>query len=154
MKRLFAYSLPILLCALLLIGCTQSNNAVLSAPKTSWDVTEDITVSLENSTFPVGTSEFTVIFENRSNAPLLYGEEAYFEKFVNGEWTKVSTIENSAFNSIGYFVPGGETTKFTISTWFLAEPLSAGRYRVTGSTLYLESLPSQYPAYQLEFDIE
>lgn len=159
MKRFFVRFVPVFLCCLLLAGCSSAggDTAVPDAPVTSWEVTEDITISLKGGTFPVGTTEFTAVFENRGTITLLYGEEMSFEKLVDGQWQKVETIENYGFNSIGYLLQGGETKEFTISTWFLAKPLDAGRYRVIGSKLYPDapgSTPAQYPPYQLEFDIQ
>ena len=159
MKRLLICFVPAFLCYLLLAGCSSAGEgtAAPDAPVTSWEVTEDITISLKDSTFPVGTTEFTAVFENRGTTSLLYGEEISFEKLVDGQWQKVETIENYGFNSIGYLLQGGETKEFTISTWFLAKPLDMGRYRIIGSNLYPDapgSTPGQYPPYQLEFDIQ
>ena len=159
MKKFLIRCVSVLFCCMLLVGCASPKDATSAPepPKISWEVTEDITISLNGNSFPAGTSEFVAVFENRSSDTLLYGEELSFEKLVDGQWQKLPTLENTAFNSIGYLLQSGETREFTISTWFLAAPLDAGRYRVTGSSLYIESpgsTPTQHPPYQLEFDIE
>ena len=159
MKKIFYCLIPALMYCVMAAGCSApgADTAALDAPKSVWEVSEDITISLKESSFPEGTTEFIAVFENRGTVPLLYGEQISFEKFIDGEWQSVKTIENYGFTMIGYLLQGGDTQEFTISTWFLAEPLSAGRYRVTGCSLSLEnpdSLPTQYPPYQLEFDIE
>ncbi len=167
MKRII-----VLVCAsiifLSLFACSAKESSSLSggaradAPKSSWSVTEDITISLAQNSYPVGTTEFTAVLENRGGSVMSYGEGWRFERYENGEWRELETIENSAFVAIGYHLLPGETKEIVISTWFLAQPLEIGRYRITGVTLRTaESVDELYhgdnytdhPAYQLEFDI-
>lgn len=134
----------------------------MDVPKSSWNVTDDINISLEQSSYPIGTTEFTAVLENHGGSVMLYGEGWRVEKYEDGAWQELETIENSAFVAIGYHLLPGETKKLVISTWFLAKPLETGRYRITGVALRTaESMDelfhdgdyTEHPAYQLEFDI-
>lgn len=163
MKRIIVLVCASILC-LALFACRAkgADRTGMYAPKSSWSVTEDITISLTQSSYPVGTTEFTAVLENIGGSVMLYGEGWIFERYENGEWRKLETIENSAFAAIGYHLLPGETKELVISTCFLTHPLEVGRYRITGVTLRTaESVDAlfyggdytEHSAYQLEFDI-
>ena len=108
-------------------------------PVSSCAVSEDVTVSLLQDAYPALTQALTLVLENRGDETLTYGEEVSFEKFVDGEWKPVSTIDSYCFNSLAYLLEPHSMGTFTISPWFLAEPLRAGRYRVTGGEMWTGS---------------
>lgn len=137
----------------------EAENIPLS-PASSWAVTEDITLSLLQSSYPVGTEHLTMVLENRGTQVMLYGQGWSYEKYVDGQWQAVETIEDYGFDAVGYILQPGQTAAFSIGAWFLAQPLEAGYYRVTGCALRVaadeEDLSyggnyTDYPAYQLEF---
>ena len=148
---------------------TETGNKVASRstkneidPKSIWSVTDGITLRLMQDSYPPGTSSMTMILENRSDSVMMYGEMLSFHEFKNGEWKELETIENYAFYLIAYNLSDHDRQTFQIGTWFLREPLSEGRYRVTGCslTVYPDSESSwdntnstEYPPYQLEFTI-
>ncbi len=130
------------------------------SPASSWAVTEDITLSLLQSSYPVGTEQMTMVLENRGTQVMLYGQGWSYEKYVDGQWQAVETIEDYGFDAVGYILQPGQTAAFSIGAWFLAQPLEAGYYRVTGCALRVAadeedlSYGGNYtdcPAYQLEF---
>lgn len=123
-------------------------------PVPSCAVSEDITASLLQDAYPVGTQALTLVLENRGDETLTYGEEVSFEKFVDGEWKPVRTIDSYCFNSLAYLLEPHSMKAFTISPWFLAEPLRAGLYRVTGGEMWTGgSRQTPLPAWQVEFRV-
>jgi len=121
-------------------------------PVSSCAVSADITVSLLQNTYPVGTQALTLVLENRGDETLRYGEEVSFEKFTGGEWKPLSTIDSYCFNSLAYLLEPRSMGTFTISPWFLSEPLRAGLYRVTGGEMRTgSSRQTTLPAWQVEF---
>ena len=128
----------------------------------TWEVTDGITLHLLQDSYPPGTKTLTLVLENRSDNVMLYGEYLSFEKYENGAWQKVKTIKNYGFRAIGYTLFDHDKHTFTISTWFLKEPLSSGTYRVTGCSLRVardaENLSGggdniDYPPYKLTFTV-
>ena len=121
-------------------------------PVSTCCVSEDITVSLLQSTYPAGTQALTLVLENRGDETLTYGEEVSFEKYTDGEWKPVGTIDSYCFNSLAYLLDPHSTGVFTISPWFLAQPLRTGLYRVTGGELRTGDSPV-HTAWQVEFRV-
>lgn len=122
-------------------------------PVSTCVVWENITASLLQDTYPVGTQSLTLVLENRGDETLTYGEEVSFEKFVDGEWKPVSTIDSYCFNSLAYLLEPHSMGAFTISPWFLAEPLRTGLYRVTGGEMRTGSSTAPRAAWQVEFRV-
>jgi len=121
-------------------------------PVSSCAVSEDITASLLQDAYPVGTQSLTLVLENRGDETLTYGEEVSFEKFTDGAWKPVSTIDSYCFNSMAYLLQPHSMGAFTISPWFLTEPLRAGLYRVTGGEMWTGDSRS-LTAWQVEFRV-
>lgn len=175
MKRL----LPLLLSALLtLTACasgtescpagdsvpaTETTETFVGEPvKSSWAVNDHITISLPQSVYPVGTENFTVTLENRGDETMLYGESYSFQYHDGSGWTDPATIENYAFNAIGYLLTPGSTQTLEVGPWMLQEPLQEGLYRIVGCTLRVAGSEDQlgyggdyteYAPYELEFRI-
>ena len=123
-------------------------------PASSWDVTDDITFSLLQDAYPVGTEKLTMVLENRGDEELTYGEELSFEKYADGRWKYIETIDKYYFHSEAWTLPPHTTQTFTISPWFLKKPLSSGLYRVTGGEMYTGTDERvKQPAWQLEFRV-
>lgn len=123
-------------------------------PVSSCDVSEDITVSLLQDAYPVGTQALTLVLENRGDEALTYGEEVSFEKYTDGDWKPVGTIDSYCFNSLAYLLEPHSMDVFTISPWFLAQPLGTGLYRVTGGEMWAGDSPSAaHTAWQVEFRV-
>ena len=123
---------------------------VSQEPVSTWAVTKDVTFSLFQDTYPEKTEKLTMVMENRGDKPLTYGEKISFEKYVDGEWKWVETIDKYFFHDAAYTLLPHSTATFTISPWFLEKPLDEGLYRVTGGETYTDT---EHPAWQLEFRI-
>lgn len=123
-------------------------------PVSSCAVSEDITASLLQDTYPAGSQALTLVLENRGDETLTYGEEVSFEKYTDGVWRPVSTIDSYCFNSLAYFLEPHSVGTFTISPWFLAEPLRPGLYRATGGEMWTgDDRGAAYTAWQVEFRV-
>ena len=134
----------------------------LPQPNASWDVTEDITLSLLQAANPVGTQSLTMVLENRGGQKMLLGPGAVCEQYADEQWAPVETKSlnisgNPAYEAVIDYtlsLSPQSTTSFTIGTR-MDSPLAEGLYRITGSALRTVDEQGQtveeYPAYQLEF---
>lgn len=127
-----------------------------------WTVSEGITMRLLQDGYPEGVEHMTIVMENRSGTMMSYGQGWTYEKYVNGEWVSLKNREDAAFTSEGYMLFDHSRATFAASTFALAEPLTAGLYRMTGSTVFMiETDPEapdeeryvKMPAYELEFTV-
>ena len=121
----------------------------------SWTVCGGVTLSLLQDTYPIGTQKLTMVLENRGNSVLAYGEVISFEKYVDGDWKPVKTIDHYAFYSAAHTLAPGSVTTFSLDAWFVDKPFDAGLYRVTGGEVWTETpeQKTEYPAWQLEFRV-
>lgn len=162
--------ITLLALALCLTGCGVSNNTQSSSsticwsepPAYTWSVTEDITISLAQESFPAGTESFTLTFTNTGDQVMLYGEEYLFQHNDGSGWKTPETIENYAFNAIGLLLLPGATQTMEVSPWMLKEPMTTGRWRIAGCTLRVADGENdlsfggnhkEYDRYLLEFDL-
>ena len=131
-------------------------------PAYSWSVTDDITISLPQDAYPIGTDSFTVTFTNSGTQTMLYGENYSFQYNDGNGWVNLDTIENYGFHMIGYQLRPGDTQTLEIRPWMLTDPLPAGRCRIVGCSLRVADTEDQlgyggkyteYDSYKLEFDI-
>lgn len=154
MKRLF----PILLAVFLFFSACAPGSAPEIQTKTDWRVTDDIIFSLEFEEYPVGVESMRMILKNQSDHTFMYGLGWTFERYEKGEWIRVAIKDNIGFESIGYILSEHSQDTFEIPTWFLAEPLKEGIYRVTGCKLYAEDVEpggphEEYPPYRFIFRV-
>lgn len=127
----------------------------LTQPASVWEVDGDVTLSLLQDTYPAGTTELTMVLENRGDHALQYGAYLLYERYEGGQWTAAAPGRDAAFDAIAYVLQPHSMDAFTMDAGFLEEPLAPGLYRVTGSALCAldeqGQLVEEYPAYQLEF---
>ena len=157
MKHLLITLLTVCLC---LTAC--SGNTSDKSPASSYKVTEDITVSLDQDSYPLGTETFTVTFTNNSQQILEHGADYMFQYYDGNDWINVETVEFYAFDMMAYIVQPGESRTLDAGTWFLQAPLQEGRYRIVGSKLRVADNAdgfvfggdhTEFDPYILEFDI-
>lgn len=177
MKRIFALLLSISLglaltaCGSGTVSCPADGGgpvaevvgkAVNELPESSWSVNDDITISLPQGIYPLGTGSFEITLTNAGSQTMLYGESFSFEYNNNGIWEPLKTIDNYGFHSIGYLLAPGDVKTLTLGTWMLKEPLAEGLYRIIGCDLWVadnaEELRylgryTEYLPYELEFYI-
>ena len=171
MKRLIIVLLVTLLCLTACSNQGQSSGAVSGSstiicwsepPASSWSVTDSITISLPQDTYPVGTDSFTVTLTNTGSQTMLFGESYSFSYNDGSGWKALETIENYGFHMIGYLLGPGQTQTLEVSPWMLTSPLPVGRCRIIGCSLRVADGEDQlayggnyteYEPYQLEFNI-
>lgn len=132
-----------------------------TGPNRIWPVNDDITISLPQDVYPLGTDSFTVTFENTGSDTMLYGENYMFQYYDGSGWTDPETIENYAFNAIGYLLAPNSTQTLEVRPWMLREPLQEGLYRIVGCSLRVGAEDqlsyggsyTEYEPYMLEFRI-
>lgn len=147
---------------ILSVSACSDDGASGIVPRDLWTVTDGITLRLMQDSHPPGTAYMTVVLENHTDSAMIYGQSWTFEKYKNGAWQKLKTIENYGFTDLAYTLYEHDKNTIKIGTWFLKKPLNAGLYRITGCSLRVA--PSgkklsyawnyeEYPPYQLEFTV-
>ncbi len=101
-------------------------------PVSRWS-SGDISIYLDQSSFPPGVENINITLENRSEGSLLYGKSFSIDKYVDGQW--VSASGDLVFTAEGYTLDSYDKRTFSISTSQLPGSLGVGLYRLTGSTL-------------------
>ena len=142
-KCFYMFVLPAL-CLALLAGCIAapepegSLDQILLEDTTGWDPTPHETVNnlagaamtvAEETVSPTG---LTVKFENDSDSDCIYGEYFGLERLINGQWYQVPvTIEGDyAFEDIGYELPSGASSEWTVDWEWLYGSVEPGEYRI------------------------
>jgi len=146
------------------------------SPNHEWIVTEGISIRLMfddflvtdgtltwslQEAFPSGISEISVTFENTEDFFMLYGRAWYIERLEDGVWHAVEFNELVVFDDEGLGLSNHDTGTLVLDFSMLAEPLSEGIYRITGSPQTVwptedgyiidSELWTNFPPYQLEF---
>ena len=121
-------------------------------PVSVWTVAEGITISLLQDAYPVGTERFTMVFDNRTDLELNFGEAMYFQKYVDGRWQELEAREDAGWNSIAYILSPDSVRTFSAGTWYLTRPLDEGLYRIVSEEMWMEP-DETLPGCQLEFRI-
>ncbi|OME86239.1 hypothetical protein BK120_09755 [Paenibacillus sp. FSL A5-0031] len=146
MKKLSCSSvltLCIVLCLILIVGCSNANEETNTGENTDWELTkyktindlEGVTMSVKKGT--VTTTELTVVFDNNSGKQCIYGEYFLLEKKMEGSWYQVPvTIDgNYGFNSIGHGLETLNVSEWTVDWNWLYGRLVTGEYRIVKDIL-------------------
>lgn len=111
----------------------------LPDPEPVWTAAESVTFGLLQDTYPVGTTELTLVIDNRSDLEISWGVYESYEKYVDGAWQPVEFIGGN-----GPYFPEYERVRepHTTETWTLRmlseyRPLDEGLYRVTGNDVFM-----------------
>lgn len=75
-------------------------------------------------------TDFTVLFDNRTETDYEFGWSCGLEKKVDGVWYSLERKEDVAFTSEAYSIPAGETLKWEESVDYFGRTLDAGQYRL------------------------
>ena len=73
---------------------------VLPDPEPVWTPMEGVAFSLLQDTYPVGTTDLTLIIENRSNLEIGWGTHELYEKYVDGQWQKLAHSDEIFFTDV------------------------------------------------------
>lgn len=118
-------------------------------PVSAWTVTDGITFSLLQETYPVGTERLTMVLENRTDLELTYGEAYSFQQYTDGQWRDVDRRAYAGWKDIAWILQPHSAQSFAIE----AQPLEEGLYRVIGTKIRLSPLEEIVPAWQVEFRV-
>ncbi|HOP12001.1 MAG TPA: hypothetical protein PK629_10970 [Oscillospiraceae bacterium] len=120
-----------------LFACSSNKNSdfassELNAPEPN---NTDVILTIKESnigadTISVDTEEITFIIENKSDKTYGYSKDVHLQKKINGKWTIIPTLENTAFEAdlISISPSGIGELPFQISAFYGS--LSAGKYRI------------------------
>lgn len=114
---------------------------------------EDINVQLELEENTLSNKGLTMVVKNLSNKDLEYGNPYLIEKFDNGMWTTVKTINDIAFTLPAYSLKQNDSVELEIN-WEYGYGKLKGKYRIVKDFDYKEN--DKYISFNknLEFTIE
>lgn len=138
MKRIAAVLLSILLLGTL-VACNQGvdlpaegkikiDKATIEIGATHSDF-EGMDVRITNAVWNDDEIKLDVDWINESGYDVVYGEMFSIERENNGDWISCQTLDNLAFNSIGYELKPGITQKKTYSLTDVFDISQNGKYR-------------------------
>jgi hypothetical protein len=91
---------------------------------------EGVTMAIKDGT--VSPTGLTVVFDSKLDNECIYGEYFLLEREVNGEWygVPVAIEGNYAFKMIGYRLPPGGSSEWSVDWEWLYGILETGKYRI------------------------
>ena len=138
MKRIMAFVLSVLL----LVGFTACNQSVkppadgkISLDKATIELGETHTdfegmvIQLVNAIWNDDEIKLDVNWINKTGYEVVYGESYDIEREENGNWTSCVTLDNLAFNDIGYELKAKATQKKTYNLTDMFDISQNGKYR-------------------------
>lgn len=140
MKRIMALVVSVLL-LVDLTACNQNvgrhADGIIKADKatieigsthTAFDGTE---IQIVNAVWNDEETKFDVNWINKTGHEVVYGDSYDIEREDGGKWTSCVTLDNLAFNSIGYELKSGATQKKTYKLTDIFDISENGKYRFT-----------------------
>jgi hypothetical protein len=122
-----------------LIGCNsdkeQNSNKLKKSIYDASQQNTDVIFSVKEESVTPTTDSITLIYNNTSNKEYTYGKELHLEVKVNDVWYVVRTLENIAWEDIGYLLPPNQTKEGKFSLISNYGILNTGNYRII-KTLY------------------
>jgi hypothetical protein len=105
---------------------------------------------------PASTVKITATLTNLSFAEdgVTCGEAYSIEKWTDGDWVTVRFKEEYSFLGIGITLDIGDSKIYEPDFEWLAEPLTAARYRITTDVFYGNKSPKDKITVYAEFEIE
>lgn len=122
------------------------------APESICAVSEEVTVSLLQDAYPVGTERLTLVLDNAGESELGYGGKFSCERYNGGVWEAVEFSEHIGFADVLYLVQPHSAGTLTLNVGLLAQPLEQGLYRITGTNLRIGTDETS-PAWQVSFRV-
>lgn len=102
------------------------------------DLSDIVNIEIKDLT---STSMKIIIHDNNSNL-IIYGEEFYIEKYVNGNWENVkTTTENYVFNSMAYHVDENGLLEMKQNWTHIYGELPKGIYRIVKNVFFASDTP-------------
>jgi hypothetical protein len=136
-------TLCIVLCLILIVGCSNANEGINAGENTDWELTNYETVNdLDGVTMIVkkGTDTsigLTVVFDNNSDKQCIYGADFLLEKKIDGRWYQVPVAikGNYGFDAIGYDLNSSNVSEWKVDWNWLYGRLDTGEYRIVKDIL-------------------
>lgn len=140
MKRIIALVLSALLLSML-TACNQNvgrhADGIIKADKATIEIGkthttfEGMEIQIVNAIWNDEETKLDVNWINKTGYDVVYGSSYDIERENNGEWSSCVTLENLAFNSIGYELKAGATQKKTYALTDIFDISQNGKYRFT-----------------------
>lgn len=140
MKRIIALVLSVLLLGML-TACNQNvgrhAEGIIKADKATIEIGkthttfEGLEIQIVNAIWNDEETKLDINWINKTGYDVVYGSSYNIERENNGEWSSCVTIENLAFNSIGYELKSGATQKKTYALTDIFDISQNGKYRFT-----------------------
>ena len=140
MKRIMAFILSVFL----LVGLTACNqnvgrhaDGIIKADKATIEIGkthttfEGMEIQIVNAIWNDEETKLDVNWINKTRYDVVYGSSYDIERENNGEWSSCVTLENLAFNSIGYELKAGAIQKKTYALTDIFDISQNGKYRFT-----------------------
>lgn len=125
----------------------------LPDPEPVWTVTEGVAFSLLQDTYPVGTTELTLVIENRSGMEVGWGVWENYEKYVDGQWRELEGMDTLAFRDVLQTLGPESVRTQSLRCLNLLPSLDEGLYRVTGSEVRVGEEKRPLSPWQVTFRI-
>lgn len=116
----------------LLTGCRTLQGVDINDLKESEYKEEDkeVEISVEEENITSKTEQLTISFNNLSDYDYTYGKDLHLELQMEGKWYVVPTLENVAWEDIGYFLPSNETNELEFPLIDSYGELKKGNYLI------------------------
>ena len=138
MKRIIALVLSVLLLGMLTAcnqnvgrhadGIIKADKATIEIGKTHTDF-EGMNIQIVNVVWNDEETKLDVKWNNETSYNVVYGEYYKIEKEINGKWESCVTLDNLAFNDIGYELRSKSSQKQTYNLTDMFDISENGKYR-------------------------
>ena len=138
MKRIVALVLSVLLLGML-TACNQNvgrhADGIIKADKATIEIGkthttfEGMNIQIVNAIWNDEEVKFEVKWNNETSYNVVYGECYKIEKEINGKWESCVTLDNLAFNDIGYELRSKSSQKQTYNLTDMFDVSENGKYR-------------------------
>lgn len=138
MKRIMALVLSVLLLGMLTAcnqnvgrhadGIIKADKAAIEIGKTHTDF-EGMNIQIVNVVWNDEETKLDVKWNNETSYNVVYGEYYKIEKEINGKWESCVTLDNLAFNDIGYELRSKSSQKQTYNLTDMFDISENGKYR-------------------------
>lgn len=135
MKRTIAVLLSVLLLCTC-VACNQNTNlkslqldkAIIETGKTYTNF-EGVNIQIANAVWTDEEIKIDINWNNQTSYEVVYGESFDIKKEINGKWESCVTLDNLAFDSIGYELKAHTTQKKTYNLTDTFDIYENGKYR-------------------------
>ena len=121
------------------VGCSKEQQSEADWQPTPYEMVNNLNgVAMIVKERVVSSTKITLILENSSKLPILYGEPYSLEKKIDGKWYQVPVLiggDHFAFDDIGYELPPSHRNEQEVNWDTLYGDLQKGEYRIVKGVL-------------------